>query len=248
MRILLSNDDGIDSLGLLTLGRRLSEQNEVLIVAPNGNRSGCSHSLSIRKKIKVRKRNDITWATAYETNGTPADCVKFARLALAEFKPDVVIAGINKGHNLGADIFYSGTVSIAIESAFFGIPAFGFSAFSHEDSDFNLYSEYALKIIEKLLPESSSRDVYNVNFPADNFTEIKGVKITKLGTHIYSDRYEVFGDDEYMLVGKPLDLKVTDFDTDVEWLKRGYATVTPLLFDKTNFEKIEKVKNLCEEL
>lgn len=248
MKVLISNDDGIDSKGLKLLAERLALDNEVLVVAPDGNRTAYSHSLTIGKPLRLEEVNTYSNCLAYSLSGTPADCIKFAKLHFNDFLPDVVIAGINKGHNLGSDVLYSGTVSIACEASFFGNISFAFSAFSLEDSNFSLYADYAVKIINTLLPYSHSGDVWNINFPDDTYQPIKGVKITTLGKQLYSDRYEKVGQDLYKLVGELIDNKENPKDCDIEWIKKGYITVTPILIDKTDREKIGKIKDKCEKL
>ena len=248
MRILISNDDGINSKGLKVLAERLALNNDVLVVAPSENQSACSHSLSIHKKIKLKEYYDIKGCRAYSITGTAADCVKFAKLVFKDFKADIVISGINKGHNLGSDILYSGTVSIACEAAFFGNVAFAFSAFSHDDSNFELYSDYAEKIIKKLLPISTCGDIWNVNFPNELISDIKGTKITPLGKQLYSDRYEIDENGNYTLVGSLLDHDQNDDDCDIEWIKKGFIAITPLVFNKTNYNKIKEVNERCMTL
>ena len=130
MKILISNDDGINSRGLRALAERLSLRHKVLVVAPDGNRSAFSHSLTIAKTVKLKKDESVVGYDAYSLSGTPVDCIKFAELVFNDFNADIVIAGINKGHNLGSDILYSGTVSLALEGAYFNRIAFSFSAFS----------------------------------------------------------------------------------------------------------------------
>lgn len=247
MRFLISNDDGIESNGIKAIAEKLSLDNEVMVVAPDGNRSASSHSISISKSVKLKEYFGIKNCKSYALSGTPVDCIKFAKLHFKNFNPDVVIAGINKGHNLGTDILYSGTVSIACESAFFGNVAFAFSAFSLGESDFSLYADYAVKIIEKLLPLSIPGDIWNVNFP-DVDKDIKGVRITKLGKQLYTDEYKKVSADEYVLVGELIEHDENDCYCDIELIKQGYITVTPISFDRTDFDKINKVKNLCEKL
>lgn len=247
MKIIISNDDGVKSRGIICLAEKLSEKNDVLVVAPDGNRSACSHSLTISDKIKLNKVRAESY-NCYAISGTPADCIKFAKLHFSEFNADIVVAGINKGHNLGSDILYSGTVSIACEAAFFGDIAFAFSAFSLGDSNFSLYADLCEKIINKLLPLSEKGDVWNVNFPDESLGEIKGYKITKLGKQIYTDRYEKVGENEYRLVGELVDHDQNDEDCDIEWIKKGFVTITPILLNKTNYQKIREVKEKCEKL
>lgn len=247
MNILLSNDDGITSNGLISLAKKLSEKNNVLVVAPDGNRSAFSHSLTLSRKLQLNKA-EIQNCTAYSLSGTPADCVKFAKLVFKDFNADIVVSGINRGHNLGSDILYSGTVSIACEAAYFGNVSFAFSAFSHGESDFSGYSDYAEKIIDALLPYSDTGDIWNINFPEVDACDVKGIRITKLGKHKYLDKYVKIDKNNYMLVGTPDEEYVNHEDSDIEWIKKNYITVTPILFDRSNHEKIKSLKGLCEKL
>ncbi len=248
MNIILSNDDGIESAGLITLAKRLSKENNVLVVAPDGNRSAYSHSLSLSKKLICKKILNSNNCEMFSLSGTPADCVKFAKIIHGNFKADVVIAGINKGHNIGSDIMYSGTVAICSEASFFGNTAFAFSAYSHDDGDFEGYSEYAVKILNIFLPISEPGDIWNVNFPDLPADKIKGIKLTPLGKQLYSDEYRCVGNNEFYLVGAPVLHDQNSSDCDVEWIKKGYITVTPLMIDKTDYKKIERNKKICEEL
>ena len=244
MKILISNDDGIESNGLIELAKRLAVKNDVLVIAPDGNRSACAHSLSINVPLKLNKIDKYGF-DAYSLSGTPVDCVKFAKLHFSSFEADVVLAGINKAHNVGSDILYSGTVAIATEAAFLGNVAFAFSAFNYGESDFALYASYAEEIVNKLLPISLKGDIWNINFP-DASKSIKGVVITKLGIQMYSDRYERLSENEYYLTGELIEHDKNDEDCDIEWLKKGY--ITPILFNKTNHRKIDLFKEKCIKL
>ncbi len=246
MNVILCNDDGIDCNGLKHFAKRLVDEGyKVLVVAPDGNRSGASHSISFFKNFKVRKvENFCDKCTAFAISGTPVDCVKFAMLNYPEFNADLIIAGINKGHNLGSDVLYSGTVAIASEGAFFGKIGFAFSAFNLEQEDFSLFAERSVNIIKKLLPKSNSGDVWNVNFPdIKTCGEIKGEMITPLGKQIYSNRYIDMGNNEYQLVGERLIHEENNEDCDVKWVEKGYVSITPILYNKTNFDKINEVKD-----
>ncbi len=248
MNILISNDDGVNSDGLKSLVKRLAINNNVLVVAPDGNRSACSHSLTINSTVRLNKIDSGKNFQIYSLSGTPCDCVKFAKLMFPEFKTDFVVAGINKGHNIGSDILYSGTVSIACEASFFGHIAFAFSCFSLKDSDFDGYSVIAENIIKLLLPYSCGGEIWNVNFPEIEAKDIKGIRVTKLGKQLYSDRYVEVSKGEYVLEGEIINHNENDCDCDIEWIKKGYVTVTPILFNKTDYNKIEEVKNKCIKL
>ena len=246
MNILISNDDGIKSNGIIELAKRLKKKHNVLVVAPDGNRSASSHSLTITKSIKIKQNFDIEGCRAYQISGTPADCVKVAKLMFKDFNPDIIVAGINKGHNIGSDILYSGTVSIACEASFFGHIAFAFSAYSLLESNFQLYSKYAEKIIENLLPISKPGDMWNINFPPTDI--LNGVKFTALGKQYYTDEYVEVCQGEYVLQGEIMTHDENEEDCDVEWIKKGYITITPILFNKTDYIKVKEVKNICIQL
>ena len=243
MNILICNDDGIESNGLKALAEKLSDKNEILIIAPDGNRSACSHTLTVRESVKITEYGKIKGCRSYAISGSPADCVKIARHIFSDFVPDVVLSGINKGHNLGSDIMYSGTVAIAYEAAFFGIPAFAFSAFSHGESDFTLYAEIAADILYKLFPLTEKTGIWNVNFP-DIDKKIKGKKLTPLGKKVYIDEYVKDVDGKYKINGV-IDNSAEFYDCDVEWNKRGYITITPLKYDKSDYEILKTIGERC---
>lgn len=243
MKILICNDDGIESNGLKILAEKLSDKNEILVIAPDGNRSACSHTLTVRESIKITEYGKIRGCKAYAISGSPADCVKIARHVFGDFVPDVVLSGINKGHNLGSDIMYSGTVAIAYEAAFFGFPAFAFSAFSHGESNFNLYADIAVEILYKLMPITDKSGIWNVNFPDINL-QIKGKKFTPLGAKVYVDEYIKDSDGKYKINGI-IDNSSEFCDCDVEWNKKGYITITPLKYDKSDYGILKTVGEKC---
>ncbi len=243
MNVLLSNDDGINDGGLLELAKALYRRgHNILIVAPDSNRSAYSHALTIGKTIKI-KRVDVGFGiTAYSTTGTPVDCIKSAMHLFPEFAPDLVLCGVNNGQNLGTDILYSGTLSTAIEASFFDLKGIAISCTSLKDNDHKLLAELSMEIIDLLYPLTNKGEVWNVNIPRLKKEEIKGVKFTPLGKQIYTDTYVKTGEDEYKLVGEIIDHKQNDEDCDVEWNKKGYITVTPILYDKTDYERLNKVR------
>ncbi len=250
MNIFISNDDGVESNGLIMLAERLKKENNILIVAPDGNRSVCSHSLTIRKPIKLIECNAVEGVESYKISGTPADCVKLLSHYFKDFKADVVVSGINKAHNIGSDIFYSGTVAIAYEAAYYGYVAFAFSAYSLGESPFELYSEYADKIIKMLYPLSRKGTIWNVNFPDVDKT-IKGIKITKLGNRTFDDEYRQISADEFMLHSTDVILEECDdvyTDCDLYWVRKGYITVTPLVYDRTDYTILDELKKKCVRL
>ena len=244
--ILICNDDGIKSNGLITLAERLAKKNNVLVVAPDDNRSACSHSLTIGKPIRLTEVDFIKGCKSYSISGTPVDCVKFAKLHFNDFHTQIVVSGINKAHNLGDDILYSGTVAIAYEAAYYNYIAFAFSNFSYDDCDFTKKAEYCEKIIDFLLPYSTPKTIWNVNFPQTD--DIKGVKITKLGYQIYTDRYEKVEENSYLLVGELVSHGDNDENTDVKCVENGYISITPLSYNKTDYKTLQVLQEKCIEL
>ncbi len=235
MNVLVCNDDGIYSEGIIALAKCLCKKHNVLVVAPDGNRSAYSHSLSISKDITVKRVELCSEFESYAISGTPADCVKFAYHVFKDFKIDLVCAGINKGSNLGTDVIYSGTVSAGLEANYLGLPAFAFSSTSHSDNLFDISGIIAGKIVDKLKDIASPSFTFNVNIPNKKLEEIFGCKYTKLGLQIYTDEYIKTGEDSYRLIGEPIVHDKNDCDCDVEWNRKNYVTVTPVAFDKTDY-------------
>ncbi len=241
MNILVCNDDGIYSEGLIALAKCLSRENNIIVIAPSGNMSGISHSLNFNQDIEVHEVFLDKAFKSYSVSGTPADCVKFAYYELKDFKIDLVCAGINKGSNLGTDVIYSGTVSAGLEANSLGLPAVAVSSVPFEGGDFDMCGIICLKIIDKFKEFFSSSYTLNVNVPGIKMNEIKGVKVAKLGVQVYSDQYIPTGENSYRLIGEPLEHGFNDSDCDVEWVKAGYVSVTPIVFDKTDYRAIEKI-------
>lgn len=241
MNILVCNDDGINSEGLIVLAKCLSKEHNVLVVAPDGNRSAFSHSLTIGKPISVREVEIDDAFKSYAISGTPADCVKFAHHMFSDFKFDLVCSGVNKGNNLGTDVNYSGTVSAGLEANCLGLPAIAFSSTALTDNKFDVCGVIAMKIVDKLKDFLTIDCTYNVNIPNVELDEIKGVKLAKLGIQIYTDFYEPCGENSYKLVGDPIVHDKNDASCDVELNRENYVTVTPIKFDRTDYRMLEKL-------
>ena len=258
MKILLSNDDGADAPGLAALARTLAGHFEITVVAPEENQSGASNSLSLRRTLRVRK-NDGGF---YCVDGTPADCVHLAVAGMLDFRPDLVIAGINHGANLGDDVLYSGTVAAAIEGRFLGLPAIAVSlAVEVGDDDalsphinqpadatrnhYDTAAEVALRLLRNLraLPRDT---ILNVNVPDLPMGEIAGMRATRLGArHPSQPAIELNSTDnnavrEYQIgaIGDSADAGPgTDFDA----VGRGAVSVTPLQIDMTRHGSVENI-------
>ena len=181
MNILICNDDGIFSEGILTLANVLSIEHNVTVVAPLSNRSGYSHSMSFFKELTVKEEKISKNFKSYSISGTPADCVKFA-LYYFNGNFDIVCGGINIGNNIGTDILYSGTVSICIEASVNGYKNIALSVTEFDNINYEILGKNALLIFNALQPFLSKNRVWNVNIPNKEITEIKITKfITSLG-------------------------------------------------------------------
>lgn len=248
MKILITNDDGYNAMGIYYLTKELEKHHEVIVVAPSSQRSACSHSITIKKTLYANQVNlhEIK-SKVYSINGTPADCVKIATEFLDK-DIDLVVSGINIGSNLGSDVLYSGTVSAAIEGAMQKKPSIALSFNGEVESEerFIQCAEYAVDIINKAIKNNLDyKTVLNVNFPDIPKSEIKGIEVCNLGNKIYSGCYEVVEDENgekgYLNICYPKD-DITE-STDIYYINNGYITVTPLNYDLTNFNTIEKVSS-----
>ncbi len=238
MNVLITNDDGLTSEGLKVLADFLSKRHRVIVLAPDGNRSGCSHSLSFYKDLKFNKAFLSENYESYTLSGSPADCVKFAVHNFKDIKFDMVCTGINHGNNLGSDTNYSGTVSAGLEANFFGIPAIAFSNVGFFDLDFKSNLEFLENYFDKLFESACKDYALNVNMPNG---KAKGIKVVPLGINLYSDGYEKSDEGFFRLVGEPLK-PCGKNETDVLMSSKGYATVTPILYDRTDYASINKIK------
>jgi 5'-nucleotidase len=245
MRVLLTNDDGIDATGLQTLRRALLRvpDLELAVIAPDSNRSATARSITIRRPIWVKEVDFGDGTSGFATDGTPVDCVRFAALGLVDgFQADLVVSGINHGANLGDDITYSGTVAAALEGVVLGLPAIAVSQLAATDDwhatgdiDFTAAAAFVARIVEEIddvpLPEGT---LLNVNVPHG---DIGGVEVARLGKRIYRDELSLEQEERgrklYRLYGE-----VPEHDdeagTDLHAVGRGRIAVTPLHFDLTD--------------
>ena len=242
MRILICNDDGIMAPGIIALAQALTEIGEVTVAAPNGERSAASNSITLSSPLRVQKvKFPVEVKNAFSISGMPADCVKVALSNLVDQKPDLVVSGINRGPNMCVDVFYSGTVAAAFEGAFKGILSVAVSLDSFDaNADFNVAAAWAKKCIKKLVEADVPKErVYNINVPALNEGEIRGVKLTKLGKIDYREKYlerkDPYGKPYYWIQGDPIIVN-TDENCDINTVKSGYVSLTPLKPELTDFE------------
>ncbi len=247
MRILLTNDDGIEAAGLKTLAAILAETHQVFVVAPDRERSAIGHAITVHKPIYPRT---IDWGasgiTAWKVNGTPADCVKLAVRALLPDSPDLVLAGINHGSNLGRDIFYSGTVSAAIEAMFTGVPALALSAKTFDRATLEWISAFVGQwISSSWWQRPAAGEFFNVNFPnLDQGLPARLVWVP-LGRREYQETFwqheNPRGQRYYWLAGEPRD-PLDDSPSDVNAVHQGLIAATPIDLDVTARQRIAQLE------
>lgn len=247
MRILLTNDDGIDAAGIQVLWQELLEIADVVVVAPDAERSAASQAITVHSPIRVDK-----YCTAdsrlcgWRIGGTPADCVKIALETLVNEKPDFVVSGINHGPNLGTDVLYSGTVSAAIEGSLHGIPAVAVSLDSWSPSDFKPAAKFTAKLLQDIFQRSlPANTLLNVNVPALPTAQLNGVAITKLGVRQYANIFEPRLDPRgrtYYWMGGEIVENLNDADSDIVAVSNSKISVTPIHFDLTNYNIMEILK------
>ena len=243
MKILLSNDDGYHAEGLAELARAVSELAETVIVAPDRNQSGASHSLTLDTPLRVSQTDE----GVYFVNGTPTDCVHLAITGLLQTEPDMVMAGINHGSNLGDDVLYSGTVAAAIEGRFLGLPAMAVSLVSEEPRYFKTASKAACELLLRLQKDPLPADtILNINVPDMPFDELRGYQATRLGFRHRSEAMVSMQDPRgrpVYWVGAAGPGQDAGPGTDFHAVKEGYISVTPLQVDLTRLDAIASLES-----
>lgn len=249
MKLLISNDDGVYALGIRTLANTMAEAgHDVSVVCPDRERSATGHGLTLHQPIRAEVIKSVFHPNikAWACDGTPSDCVKLALWALLDSPPELVLSGINQGANLGTEILYSGTVSAAMEGLIEGIPSIAFSLTSYSSQDFEVAAKFAKILVEQLaqkpLPDSM---LLNVNIPAVESSQIKGVKFTRQGVRRYVDvfdkRVDPRGKTYYWLTGEvledvepPVSFNLSEnIPIDVHVIRENYISITPLQYNLT---------------
>ncbi len=250
--ILVTNDDGIHAKGISELIAVAKSFGKVLVVAPNKPQSGMGHAITIADPLRLSRYNGFEDIEAYSCSGTPVDCVKLGIFEVLKCKPDLVLSGINHGENSSTNVLYSGTMSAAIEGAMEGVPSIGFSLADFDaDADFSVTKKVAKDIISKVLKDGMPKNTaLNVNVPKLQINEIKGVKVCTQAHAYWEDKFDSrldqFGRTYYWLTGKFSDKDQRE-DTDLYYLKRGFATVVPTHFDLTNYAVLNELNYLNNE-
>jgi 5'-nucleotidase len=242
MKILVSNDDGYLAPGLAALVDAIRDLGEVTVVAPEQNHSGASNSLTLSRPLTIREGHNGFWFV----NGTPTDCVHLAVTGFLDFRPDIVVSGINDGANMGDDTIYSGTVAAAMEGYLLGIPAIAFSlarkGYDHLDAAAQCAREVVLRSISSSLENAP---LLNVNLPAVPRSEVKGFAATRLGRRHKAEpaikASNPHGEPVYW-VGAAGPAADDGPGTDFHAVAAGYVSVTPLKVDLTHVEQVERIR------
>ena len=243
MNILIINDDGILARGLSLLGDAAGDLGSVTVVAPDREQSATSHSLTLHRPIRATRRSD----GAYQVDGTPTDCVLLALSALMPEKPDFVFSGVNHGPNMGEDVLYSGTVAAAMEGLAAGIPSVAISYGSFDLEHLESHRAGLTRLIAGIVGIAAfPRDtLLNVNLPAIPADQVKGVKVTHLGSRVFHEEVarmkDPWGKDIYWIGGGHVTWS-GGADSDFRAVNEGFISVTPLHVDMTNYDLLEAAR------
>ena len=239
MRILITNDDGLNAAQLPNLIRWARKLGEVTAFVPKFEQSGKSHSFEIRKPFEAKQVQLAPDITVWSVDSTPADCVRFAVLGLGQ-KFDLVISGVNRGYNMGADIMYSGTVAAASEGVNLGMQAISLSTCpeNYDHATEELDRVWAFVQENRLLEKG---DFYNINVPP----QPKGFRITRQGGPYFSDKFQPIGNDLYKPTGFAIWEDSRDDTLDTDATIHGYITVTPMTINRTHPELYRRLQEIC---
>ncbi len=246
MKILISNDDGYQAEGIKTLTRYLSQDHEVVVVAPSENKSAASSSLTLNKPLQPIEVDD----NIYSIDATPSDCVHLALSGFLDDEFDLVVTGINFGPNLGDDVIYSGTVAGAIEGRFLGLPSVAISLASWEGKHFESAGRVASQVVNQIHTSQLSHDtVLNVNVPDVPYEDIQGFQTTRLGKrHMSEESVQDQDDSSKYWIGENGKESDNGVGTDFHAIANNYVSVTPLQIDLTKYNEIDTVSEWLQEL
>ncbi|HDX8445144.1 5'/3'-nucleotidase SurE [Aeromonas hydrophila] len=237
MRILVSNDDGVNAEGIRALSEALAACGEVIVVAPDRNRSGASHSLTLEVPLRITR---IAETGYHAVKGTPTDCVHLAVNELVRPEPDMVVAGINHGANLGDDVIYSGTVAAATEGRHLGFPSLAISLVGK--THFATAAHYAAQLVKGMMVHPLPADqILNVNVPDLPLDQIKGIRVTRLGNRHRAESVICSEDPRgqpIYWIGPPGSQQDAGDGTDFAAIEQGYVSITPLTIDMTAYSSL----------
>ncbi|MBN1484740.1 MAG: 5'/3'-nucleotidase SurE [Chloroflexia bacterium] len=247
MHVLLTNDDGYESEGLLALKQAMEQVAQVDVLAPERNWSASGHSRILHRPLTVRQVQLPDGSPALVSDGAPSDCVALALMGILPQRPDLVVSGINHGPNMGSDVTYSGTVAAAMEAVLLDLPGIAISLESFADWKFETAAEIARRLIPKILQRGLPQGVLlNVNVPNLPLSKIQGLAITRLGRRIYRSEWEMIQSDEgagwqrYRLNNHRPTAELIP-GTDLAATAAGYVSITPLHLDLTEHRLLEEM-------
>lgn len=239
-KILVTNDDGIHSAGIIALAEALEAIGEVIVVAPAFEMSAASHSLTLNRPLRIEQIDE----THYSVDGTPTDCITLAMSEiLKDSLPDIVVSGINKGGNLGDDVSYSGTVAGALEASIYGLPGIAVSLVQRVDFDFAPAATLAVELTRRVLANGLPRGtLLNVNVPPG---PIRGVQVTRQGTKVIKPTI-IQGTDprqrKYYWIGEEALTWNEEEGTDYQAVRHGLVSITPLRNDLTDYRALDEIR------
>jgi len=250
--ILVTNDDGITAPGIQILSEYLMHLGEVVVVAPDSEKSAVGHAITLSDPIRVTDYRENGIRQGYAVSGTPADCVKIAVGALLSKRPELVVSGINLGSNAGINVIYSGTVSAATEGTILGIPSIAVSLTTYTKPIFTPAAEFALTMAKMVLSKGlPPRTLLNINVPNVPQGEIRGVRITRQGMANFAEQFDKRIDPRqrvyYWMDGKKAEIEEGE-DVDDVAIRRNYISITPIKYDLTNYDFITELRNWLQEV
>jgi 5'-nucleotidase len=242
MRILVTNDDGIQSPGITVLAKALAAIGEVWIVAPDRERTAVAHAVTLHKPLRLHQLGP----RRYAVNGTPVDCVNLALLKVMPKPPAMVVSGINKGVNLGDDVMYSGTVSAAMEGTILGVPSMAVSQEGRDQFRFEVGATYAARVARLLLAQGLPEEtLLNINIPNRPRHGIKGVRVTCLSRRRFHDpiieKLDPHGRKYYWIAGERISWSRSK-DADHEAIEEGFVSITPVRLDSTHYGVLDQFR------
>jgi 5'-nucleotidase len=246
MHILVTNDDGVTTPGLLALALEMRKLGKVTVLAPDRNWSASGHVKTMDRPLRVRETKLTDSSPALTTDGAPSDCVALALLGVVQEKIDLVVSGINPNANIGHDVTYSGTVTAAMEAVISEVPGIAVSLDSkpgHGDLDYSPAARVAARVVAQVITHGLPVGVLlNINVPCLPDDQIKGIKITRQGLRVYHDALDARKDPRgrpYYWIGGDFPTGVAEDGTDVGALAEGHVSVTPLQLDLTAYKALD---------
>ena len=245
MLILVSNDDGVRAPGLAALASALEPLGQVVVVAPDRERSAAGHALTLHRPLRLHEERP-GW---YAVDGTPTDCVHLGLHGILKRLPDLLVSGINHGGNLGDDLTYSGTVGVALEGTLFGVPSFAMSLVARERFRFEPAGQVARVIAEAVAAHGLPAGTYlNVNVPnVERFEDLRGIRMTRQGRRVYGsgvvEKLDPRGRTYYWIGAGELGFVEEEVGTDVEAVAGGCVSVTPVRTDLTDYGFLEDLRS-----